>query len=217
MRVPNRTKLLILQHPQEARNPLTTARLLSASLNHCVHRVGLSWPSLRKAWGEETAGPEWVVLYLGSLGERKKRDLNRAIEFIERNGKPSDPSFAPKGIVLLDGTWKQAKTLWWRNPWLLRLRRAILNPDQPSVYGTVRRQPRAECLSSIEAAAHCLEALGENSTVIEPLYRLRDLALAAALTSSNYSVSEERITRSTSARTAGIASSSGPEILIPAE
>src|SRR5204862_7870678 len=25
------------------------------------------------------------------------------------------------GIVLLDGSWKEAKTLWWRNPWLLKL------------------------------------------------------------------------------------------------
>src|SRR4051794_27654522 len=33
-----------------------------------------------------------------------------------------------EGVVLLDGTWSQAKALWWRNPWMLKCQRVILNP-----------------------------------------------------------------------------------------
>ena len=36
------------------------------------------------------------------------------------------------GIVLLDGSWKEAKTLWWRNPWLLKLHRIVLDPPRPT-------------------------------------------------------------------------------------
>ena len=34
------------------------------------------------------------------------------------------------GVVLLDGSWSEAKTLWWRNPWLLKLRRLVLDPQR---------------------------------------------------------------------------------------
>ena len=40
-----------------------------------------------------------------------------------------------EGVVLLDGSWSEAKTLWWRNPWLLRLRRLVLNPRHRSRFG----------------------------------------------------------------------------------
>ena len=64
-----------------------------------------------------------------------------------------------EGVVLLDGTWKEAKTLWWRNPWLLKLRRLVLNPQHPSRYGRIRREPRREALSTLEAAALLLKHL----------------------------------------------------------
>jgi len=33
-----------------------------------------------------------------------------------------------EGIVALDGTWAQAKTMWWRNAWLLKLKRSGASP-----------------------------------------------------------------------------------------
>ena len=62
-------------------------------------------------------------------------------------------------MVLLDGTWKEAKTLWWRNPWLLKLRRLVLNPHHKSRYGRIRREPRREALSTLEAVALLLKHL----------------------------------------------------------
>jgi hypothetical protein len=66
---------------------------------------------------------------------------------------------AIEGIVLLDGTWSQAKALWWRNPWMLKCQRVILGPKRPSAYGQLRREPRRDGLSTIEAAAMLLAAL----------------------------------------------------------
>ena len=69
-----------------------------------------------------------------------------------------------EGIVLLDGTWSQAKTLWWRNPWLLKLQRLVLNPPAPARLGRLRREPRPEALSTLEAAvagaAPCRDGAG---------------------------------------------------------
>ena len=44
-----------------------------------------------------------------------------------------------EGIVILDGTWSQAKTLWWRNAWLLKLGRVVVAPHEPSIYGKLRK------------------------------------------------------------------------------
>jgi DTW domain-containing protein YfiP len=74
-----------------------------------------------------------------------------------------------EGIIILDGTWSQAKTLWWRNAWLLKVRRAILNPTHKSLYGRLRKEPRKECLSTIESIAETLTALGEPQKVGDDL------------------------------------------------
>jgi DTW domain-containing protein YfiP len=74
-----------------------------------------------------------------------------------------------EGIVALDGTWAQAKTLWWRNAWLLKLKRLVLHPSRPSMYGKLRKEPRRECLSTIESVAEALDGLGEDPSVGEAL------------------------------------------------
>lgn len=161
----SKTQFLILQHPRETRSPLGSARLLSLALpESSVHRVGLSWRSLDQAFGWGKQDPsEWAVLYLGTQKDSAPAVDAPAFEVRDRKGKPL-PQVRLKGIVLLDGNWKQSKTLWWRNPWLLKLNRLLLNPAQSSRYGTLRRQPRARCLSTLEAGAESLHALGENQT-----------------------------------------------------
>lgn len=95
----------------------------------------------------------WGVLYLGGRTKTESDAIGAQLE----------------GIVVLDGTWAQAKTMWWRNPWLLKLKRLVLNPTQPSLYGRLRREPRRECLSTIEAIAEALDVLGEKKEVSEAL------------------------------------------------
>ncbi len=60
------------------------------------------------------------------------------------------------GIIALDGSWKQSKALWWRNPWLLKLKRIQLNPSRSSL----RRQAKEAGLSTAEALAMVLENKG---------------------------------------------------------
>jgi DTW domain-containing protein len=161
-----RLQFLILQHPKESKSPLGSARLLSLACPSVVHRVGLSWRSLSKALGEEVQSSEWGVLYLGTQKQSEplpETDKTFPMELRDRKGKriPGKPKL--RGIVLLDGNWKQAKTLWWRNPWLLKLNRVLLNPVEGSHYGTLRRQPRPRCLSTLEAAAHAMAAMGQEA------------------------------------------------------
>jgi DTW domain-containing protein YfiP len=166
----NRTSLLILQHPQEQDRALGTARLTALHFQDAVLKIGLSWPSLSRALGRTVHDPSrWAVLYLGSA---RADDLNtdRVIVAINRKGEMEDGQRAIladiEGLVLLDGTWSQAKALGWRNAWMLKCQRIILGPRQPSRYGKLRREPRRDGLATIEAAAMMLAGL-ENRPDIE--------------------------------------------------
>jgi DTW domain-containing protein YfiP len=158
---PQRTKLalLILQHPQEQDHDLGTARLVVQHLEQSRLAVGLSWPNLAKALGRPADPKRWGVLYLGSAVP----PADRALALLDRAGKPvGNPDMVPAGldgVVLLDGSWSQAKALWWRNPWLLKLQRLVLNPARPSRYGRLRKEPRRESVSTIEAAASIIATI----------------------------------------------------------
>ena len=166
--IDNRVELLILQHPQEQDRELGTARLCVLHLKHATLKVGLSWPSLAKALGRPAGGKHqvdpkrWGVLYLGSVAPAQwPRD--RVLLAVDGKGVPladqDEVLKGIKGVVVLDGSWSQAKTLWWRNPWVLKCRRLVLNPQQRSLYGKLRREPRREGVSTLEAAAMALSVL----------------------------------------------------------
>ena len=162
--IESRISLLILQHPQEQDRALGTARLAALHFKNAVVKIGLSWPSLAKALGRPVADPSrWAVLYLGSA---KVADLDTDAR--DRRARPARAKSPDsqrailsdiEGVVLLDGTWSQAKALWWRNAWMLKCQRVILGPKHPSRYGALRREPRSDGLSTIEAAGMLISAL----------------------------------------------------------
>jgi tRNA-uridine aminocarboxypropyltransferase len=161
--IENRIAVLILQHPQEQDRTLGTARLTARHFKDAVVKIGLSWPSLAKALGRPVHDPSrWAVLYLGSA-KVSEFDTDAEIVAIDRKGQMEEGQRAIlkelQGIVLLDGTWSQAKALWWRNAWMLKCQRVILGPKHPSRYGRLRKEPRQDGLSTIEAAGLLLGAL----------------------------------------------------------
>lgn len=158
----NRVGVLILQHPQEQDKLLGTARLTEVSLTDVTFRVGLSWPSLAKALGRPADPKRWAILHLGAS---RPADFPKGkdVLVLDRKGAPvedqGDSLSDIDGIVVFDGTWSEAKTLWWRNPWVLKAKRVALNPHQPSLYGSLRREPRREGLATIEAVGLLLSRI----------------------------------------------------------
>lgn len=170
-------KIVVLQHPQEQDTVLGTVPLLEQGVG-AVRRVGLSWPNLAAALGTEPAG-RWAVVWPGQL-PRALTPAEQALPVVRLDragGRPDEPL---EGLLLLDGTWSQAKALWWRNPWLLKLDRIVIHPKEPSIYGKLRREPRKEWVSTLEAAADALVGLGEPESVRAGLRRgLRTLVQRA--------------------------------------
>ena len=123
----------------------------------------------------------WAVLYLGSA---KAAALlpERDIVVVNKNGNAVDRQDQAlreiEGIILLDGTWSQAKALWWRNAWMLKCKRVVLGPKQPSRYGRLRREPRGDGLSTIEAAAMLLARLERKPEIETALHATFERLLA---------------------------------------
>ena len=160
--IDNKVMLVILQHPQEQDRLLGTARLAALHFKNSLLKIGLSWASLNKIVGKEVDPQRWAILYLGSV---KAAEIapERDIVAVDRKGLPEAHQGQAlrdiEGVVLLDGTWSQAKALWWRNAWMLKCQRVVLGPKQPSRYGKLRKEPRSDGLSTIEAAAMLISRL----------------------------------------------------------
>jgi DTW domain-containing protein YfiP len=194
--IDNRLFVLVLQHPQERTEPRATAAATVAALRRARLVVGLSWPNLTRALGRPADPRRWGVLYLGSAlplpkpqhparpPERPSERPNAGdIIALDRDGNPlPDPNRVLRslqGVVLLDGTWSQAKTLWWRNPWLLKLQRLVLNPPDPARFGRLRREPRPEALSTLEAASLVLRRVEPGPEPADALIAALDRLIAA--------------------------------------
>src|SRR5690349_2994401 len=105
--------ILILQHPQEQDRDLGTARLAALQLAKARLVVGLSWPSLGAALGRPADPHRWATLHPWSGASGAPVAVHGS------EGEAATEALAGlEGLILLDGSWSQAKALWWRNPWL---------------------------------------------------------------------------------------------------
>jgi len=137
VRVQNRTHILVVQHRRERSHPVGTARIVRLGLSatdlvettRCLPR-----PALRPGAALLFPGPESRELTSLSAEER------------------------PDQLVVLDGTWHQARRLFLDNPWIQELPRVRLAPAAPSRY-RIRRQPAEHCVSTLESIVAALRIL----------------------------------------------------------
>lgn len=143
-RIDNQTAVLILQHRRERFHPFNTARIVQESLQRC----------------------ELLVAYNHELAERfEHASLLPSVGLLYPSADATlldelPPGEHPEQLVILDGTWHQAKTLFRDIPRLQTLPRYRLAPTSPGRY-RIRREPNEHALSTLEATVAAL-------CVIEP-------------------------------------------------
>ncbi len=188
---PTQRRVLILQHPQEQDALLGSAQIVLASLPKAQLVIGLSWKNLGHALGEENVDAQkWAVLFPDREAEGN--------QVTSRRGKVLEPK-ALEGIIVLDGTWSKAKSLWWRNPWLNKLNRMNLEPKQPSIYGRLRTEPRREYVSTLESVAAALTVCGESDEIEKGLSRVFR-TLMQRVRDANLAQEERKLPRTTRPR-----------------
>lgn len=142
-RLDTRTRVVILQHRRERDMPIGTARMASLCLPQAELHVGVDWTNsapLARALGDPQRPP--VLLYPGP----NARDILQ------------EPPVGPVTLIVVDGTWAQARTVVRDNPILSALPRYAFSAPEPSRY-RIRREPRADYCSTIEALMYVLGAL----------------------------------------------------------
>lgn len=154
-RLQTRTRVVLLQHPREHKMAIGTARMAHLALPNSVVHVGLRFDGDPKVRAELAAGPPAHLLFPGE----QALDV-RAL-----------PQGAPLTLVVVDGTWAQARNLIRHNRELAALPRIAFSPARLSEY-RIRRQPDHLCVSTIEALAEVLQVLepegGPFERLLEP-------------------------------------------------
>jgi DTW domain-containing protein len=135
--------------------PVGTARMVGLSLSQSVIRPGIDFSGDSFVL-DLISAPEPPYLLFPGPGSTDVADL---------------PRDRPITLIVIDGTWAQARKLIKTNPSLLQLPRLAFAPNQPSAY-QIRMQPEAHCVSTIEALAHVLGVLEGDperfATLLEP-------------------------------------------------
>ena len=172
-------KVLVLQHPTEFRTKKTisTVPLLPLVLEYCKVVVGYEFDEgiLDLEWVKEVVergekplllfpGPDSVDLrdFLDTEDNNNNQKIDRGLENDEHSETKKQSS---KLLILLDGTWTQAKRMARVSPALLSLCQKVQfsTTQQQSIYNAIRKEPKEHYLSTLECVVLALEQLEPDS------------------------------------------------------
>ncbi|MDF2693132.1 MAG: hypothetical protein K0S65_1515 [Labilithrix sp.] len=163
--IDTRTRLLLLQHPRERYVAIGTAHMASLCLTNSELHVGIDWSrseAVARALADPARPP--ILLYPGE----------GAVDIVK------SPPPGPVTLVVVDGTWAQAKKVVRTNPILGALPRYAFVPPTPSEY-RIRKEPDDASVATIEALVHALSALegdGDRfATLLAPFRAMIDFQL----------------------------------------
>ncbi|XP_069609451.1 tRNA-uridine aminocarboxypropyltransferase 2 isoform X1 [Ranitomeya imitator] len=159
------TCLYIVQHPAEESRVLRTVPLLAACLpeEKCKVLIG-------RRFGEERypelaavcRKPGTFILYPGA-------------EAANLEELSLEDNHHPHSLIIIDGTWSQAKDIFYKN-FLFRLPKQVQLKTTISSQYVIRTQPTNTCLSTLECAAIALAIMEKNTeiqqTILRPLQAL---------------------------------------------
>uniref|UniRef100_A0A8C5PBK8 tRNA-uridine aminocarboxypropyltransferase n=1 Tax=Leptobrachium leishanense TaxID=445787 RepID=A0A8C5PBK8_9ANUR len=158
--LPVSTCLYIVQHPAEESRVLRTVPLLVACLaeDKCKVLIG-------RRFGEERypdlasvcKNPSTFILYPGAEASNLE-DL------------PRTDVQHPCSLIIIDGTWSQAKDIFYKNS-LFRLPKQVQLKSSLSSQYVIRTQPTNMCLSTLECAAVALSIMERNAEIQETILR----------------------------------------------
>lgn len=153
--IDNSTDVLILQHRRERFHPFNTARIVRKALRNSHLLVG------HPAQFSATRIPLHRRAGLLYPGDGATRLAALPVEL------------RPDQLVILDGTWHHAKTMFRDIPWLRKLPQYQLAPDLPGRY-RIRREPDAKSLSTLEAVVAALRCLEPATSGFDQLLKAFD-------------------------------------------
>ena len=154
-----KTTVHILQHPREHYTRLlTTVPLLQECLppDRCIIYVGKTFsekkfPELRSICYSERC----VLLY----------PTHDAIELGDTSSHQTEGGM-PLHLIVIDGTWREAKSMYSHNSFLHTMKKVKLSGKWKSEF-VIRTQPFKDCLCTLEAVAIALGRLENKPSLVD--------------------------------------------------
>lgn len=153
--VHNQLEIGLVFHPRERKNPINTGRL--------------AFLSLEKTWAATGVELDEVADYTREIERFEPGEIG----VLYPSNEATDLSEAPeslKCLIVVDGTWNEAKKMIHRTPSLKAMPHYAFTPAQESNY-RIRKEPAPHCVSTIEAVVTSLRAYDSG---IEPLDQRRE-------------------------------------------
>lgn len=149
-------ELIILQDPKEAKHALSSAPILAKSIEGARLVVGEIFDPI------ELLGNNWQT--------------NSLLVFPHQQSLTGEQAITRKFkyLILLDGTWRKVARMMHINPWLNSLPCIAIESSNASEY-QIRKSPREDGLSTIEAAVHVLNKLHPNNDFSDTLKAFRKM------------------------------------------
>ncbi|XP_058822533.1 tRNA-uridine aminocarboxypropyltransferase 2 [Topomyia yanbarensis] len=152
-----KSRIILLQHPAEEKRALRTAPMLSVGLapGKCLIYKGKKFPKFDSELESILTDRKSLLLFPSAASV--------PIEQL-------DLSEGPFNLILIDGTWPQAKAIYTCSTVLHGMRQVKLVSSGNSSY-IIRTQPTDGCLSTLETAIEALSILERDDSYREQLLR----------------------------------------------
>lgn len=166
-------RLVILQDPNESKHALSSAPILQKTIRAAQLFVGEVFDPV------EILGEDWMSNSLLVFPAEQAISAQQVCTQVVKN------------IILLDGTWRKVTRMLHSNEWLQQLPCLAIDVQCASQY-KIRKSPRADGLSTIEAAVYALNTLHEDqdfSPILKAFERMVDIqidAMGEATFNKNY-------------------------------
>jgi DTW domain-containing protein YfiP len=144
--------VVILQHPSEQKQALATVPILQACISNLTVLVG-------EAFSDH---PDVIQLCLRPEDSVVVFPSEAAQQWSLKGDPIQGAKNKPKTLIVLDGTWRKAKLIWHKNPWLHEFNSVLLS-DIPDSQYVIRSSSIKGGVSTLEAVMHsCNYLSGSN-------------------------------------------------------
>ena len=159
--------ILILQHPDEQKHPLATVPILHECISNLDVRVGTHFqsdivPNISRG----------ALLYPAEGAE----NWDCAAVKTEKGSSELD---SIETLVIIDGTWRKAKRIWFENPWLQQMRSVALTGLEQSHY-RIRSTKVEGGLSTLESVVYACNYLSKSDRydcLLKPFEAMVDMQI----------------------------------------
>jgi DTW domain-containing protein YfiP len=153
--------VLILQHEHETkrRKHISTVPLIRLCLGNCRVFAGIKFDECQR---ECETDPHALLLFPGEGSVvLDDPEMMQKVQELRTAGAVGNSGVPNRVLLVIDGTWKQAKKILSLNPWIAELSAAgrmqkVCLGRLRSIYHEIRKEPREGFASTLEATARAL-------------------------------------------------------------